>query len=350
MNDMDRVFYTASEEPCEPPVITQVQADPREVRRHFSMIGWGYTVLLLGMMALTSIIQLVVIELWPWLFEAWWMSWFLSLVPLYGIGLPLLWLILRQVDTAPHNPLCVDTYAVTQKKPPFTIGKWILLLVIGQGCMYVGSFAGTITMNILSEITGYDYANGLNSLMSGSPLWMIFLATCIIAPLGEELLFRKLLIDRTRRYGDATAILLSGLMFGLFHGNLFQFFYAFLLGMILAYMYTRTDNLWWCVAMHAVINLLGSIVIPAIGSVIPTDGSEITSVWPILATFFLLAWQFGFIIVGVVLFCVFWHRRRLSPAAVALPGRGVAPVILNVGMIVCLACMIGITVLGLIPR
>jgi len=350
MNDMDNVFYTAPREPDESPVITQEQADPKEVRRHFSLIGWGYTVLLLGMMALATAIQLVIAELWPWLFAAWWMNWFLSLVPLYGIGLPLLWLILRQADRAPHNALCVDAYAVTQKKPPFTFGKWMLLLTIGLGCMYAGGIAGNIIMNILSEITGYDYANHLNSMVNDSPLWMTFLATCIIAPLGEELLFRKLLIDRTRRYGDVAAILLSGLLFGLFHGNLFQFFYAFLLGMILAYMYTRTDNLWWCVAMHAVINLLGSIVIPAIGSVIPTDGSEITSIWPILATLFLLAWEFGFIIVGIVLFCVFWHRRKLSPSAVLLPGKGMAPVFLNPGMVVCLACMIGITVLGLIPR
>ena len=67
------------------------------------------------------------------------------------------------------------------------------------------------------------------------------------------------------------SILLSGLLFGLFHGNLFQFFYAAAVGMILAYVYTRTGRYLWCVAMHAIINLMGSIVIPALAALLPAD-------------------------------------------------------------------------------
>ena len=44
------------------------------------------------------------------------------------------------------------------------------------------------------------------------------------------LLFRRLLVDRMVKYGEATAVLFSGLMFALFHGNLNQFVYAFTLG------------------------------------------------------------------------------------------------------------------------
>ncbi len=349
-NNLDNnVFYTVPDEPRAPLEITKTEADPKEARRHFSCIGWGYTVLVLGLMVTAYAMQYAVAYLCPWVFSDWWWNWLLSIVPLYAVGLPLLWLILRRADTAPHNSLCVNAYAVTEQKPPFTFGKWMLLLVIGLGCMYGGGLVGNIIMSVLSEIVGYDYANGLNSLVDSSPLWMTFLGTCIIAPLGEEFLFRKLLIDRTRGYGDMTAILLSGLLFGLFHGNLFQFFYAFLLGMILAYVYTRSGNLWWCVAMHAVVNFLGSIVIPAIGSVIPVDVSEITSIWPILATLFLLAWEFGLIILAIVLFCVFWHRRKLSPAAAPLPGKGIAPVVLNAGMIACLIVMTLLLALSLIP-
>ena len=70
-------------------------------------------------------------------------------------------------------------------------------------------------------------------------------------------MFRKQLIDHTRKYGEKTAILLSGLAFGLFHMNLFQFFYAFLLGVMFGYIYMRTSKLRYSTAMHMIINFNG---------------------------------------------------------------------------------------------
>lgn len=345
---MNDTFYTTPEEPQEEDASLQTVEEPALTRRHFSRIGWGYVVLMLGLMAGAYAIQIPLLYVWPEVLSAWWMAWVISLLPLYGVGLPLLWLVLRRVSKAPHNPLYTNSYAVTREKPSFTFGKWMVLLVIGLGCMYAGGLVGNIIMYILSAVMRYDYANGLNDIVSNSPVWMTFVATCICAPLGEEFLFRKLLIDRTRGYGDRTAILLSGLLFALFHGNLFQFFYAFLLGLILAYMYTRSGNLWWCVAMHAVVNLLGSIIIPGIASVLPADGVSFTNPWQILATLFLVAWQYGFIIMAIVLICVLWRRRILSQGSV-IPEKGAAAIFLNPGMIACLAVMILLTLVSLIP-
>lgn len=52
----------------------------------------------------------------------------------------------------------------------------------------------------------------------------------IIGPIFEEILFRKILIDKTIKYGARISIIISALLFGLFHGNVNQFFYAFLMG------------------------------------------------------------------------------------------------------------------------
>ena len=46
-------------------------------------------------------------------------------------------------------------------------------------------------------------------------------------------MFRKLLIDRIVPFGQRVAVVVSGLAFGLFHGNFYQFFYAFSLGAVL---------------------------------------------------------------------------------------------------------------------
>lgn len=92
-------------------------------------------------------------------------------------------------------------------------------------------------------------------------IWnVVFLV--IVGPIFEEWLFRKQLIDHTRKYGEKTAILLSGLAFGLFHMNLFQFFYAFLLGLMFGYVYTRTSKLRYSTAMHMIINFNGGVLAP----------------------------------------------------------------------------------------
>ena len=347
---MNQTFYTAPEEPREPELLPQERIDPVATGRHFSLIGLGYLWLIIGIPAGSYAIQFACLFWWRDALSAWWMNWVLSLVPLYCVGLPLLWLVLRRVPTSPHNPDYTNSYRVTSDKPRFTFGHWTVLLVIGLGCMYAGSLVSQIIMTILSAIMDYDYANGLNALVDGSPLWMTFVGTCVCAPLGEEFLFRKLLIDRTRGYGDMTAILLSGLLFALFHGNVFQLFYAFLLGMILAYVYTRSGNLWWCVAMHSAVNFLGCIVFPKLAELMPADGVSFTSPLQIFVTLFVIVWQYGMIIAALILVCALWNRRKLSRGTTPLcRENGPSLVLLNVGMIACLAVMALMMAVSLIP-
>ena len=51
-------------------------------------------------------------------------------------------------------------------------------------------------------------------------------------------------------------------MFGLFHLNLFQFFYAFGLGLMFGYVYMRTSQLRYSIVMHMIINFNGSVLAP----------------------------------------------------------------------------------------
>jgi membrane protease YdiL (CAAX protease family) len=61
----------------------------------------------------------------------------------------------------------------------------------------------------------------------------------VLAPLGEELLFRGILLRALRDYGDGICILVSGLLFGLLHANVYQIFYAFALGAFFAWLTAR---------------------------------------------------------------------------------------------------------------
>ena len=86
----------------------------------------------------------------------------------------------------------------------------------------------------------------------------------LLAPVCEEWIFRKEIISRLRRYGEKTAIMFSALAFALFHMNVFQFFYAFGLGLMFGYVYTRTSRLRYSVAMHMLINLNGAVLAPLV--------------------------------------------------------------------------------------
>ena len=169
--------------------------------------------------------------------------------------------------------------------------------------------------------------------------------------MGEEFLFRKLLIDRTRRYGDLPSILLSGILFGLFHRNLFQLFYATAVGMVLAYVYTRTGKYWWCVAMHAAMNLVGTVVTPALMSVLPADLISFENKFQPLIYLFLVVWQYGMLIAGIVLFSIQLSRRKLSRGPDPLRHRQAASIMLgNPGMVASLLIM-GLTILlNLLPN
>ena len=83
----------------------------------------------------------------------------------------------------------------------------------------------------------------------------------IIGPILEELIFRKLMIDRIRGYGEKTAIIFSAVCFGLFHGNLTQFLYAGCAGLFLAYVYCKTGKVLHTMIMHILMNACSSVIL-----------------------------------------------------------------------------------------
>lgn len=91
----------------------------------------------------------------------------------------------------------------------------------------------------------------------GGGFWITFLASAIMAPILEELLFRGLIYKRLRFVcKPVTAGIISSVAFGITHGNLVQFVYAFFAGMLLAYVYEQYKNLWAPILFHFCANAL----------------------------------------------------------------------------------------------
>ena len=144
--DSQNAFSSAA--PC-PQAASPAQQIPAPVllsdlhahRASFSRIGTSMLMLLLGYQLFAFLVSFVVGRFAPDIAKTWWYSWVLTDVSLYGIGLPLMWLILRQVPAAPFNP----TYrarGIVAEKPRFGFGWWILIAVIGMGAMEIGALVG----------------------------------------------------------------------------------------------------------------------------------------------------------------------------------------------------------------
>ncbi len=85
------------------------------------------------------------------------------------------------------------------------------------------------------------------------------LTTVILIPIGEELLFRGIIQDEfDRAFPPAVSILATSLLFAVFHGNLIQASYVFVVGFALSLTYYLTKNILIPIGMHMVYNLIGS--------------------------------------------------------------------------------------------
>lgn len=99
------------------------------------------------------------------------------------------------------------------------------------------------------------YDKMLSGVTGVSSSGVMLLAVILLAPIGEELLFRGLILKYAQRCMPVTAcILLQALLFGLYHGNIIQGIYAFVLGIVLGVLAYRYDSILPGILFHIVIN------------------------------------------------------------------------------------------------
>lgn len=100
----------------------------------------------------------------------------------------------------------------------------------------------------------------------------MFLYISILGPISEELLFRGVLLRLLRPRGKQAAIVLSAIAFGLFHGNLIQIPFAFLVGLVLGYV-TVEYSIVWAMVLHIFNNFVLSDLMGRLAQVQPDAAS-----------------------------------------------------------------------------
>jgi len=155
---------------------------------------------------------------------------------------------------------------ITIKKRSYGCKKYFTNLFINSGLLIIGSFIGQIT-----HFSIFNKNTSLNKSIKNSNIFLEFFVICLTAPISEELIFRKFLIDRLAIYSKTLAIFSSGILFGVFHKNFQQLFGAMFIGWALAYAYVETGNILIPISYHIFENSFTIIL----ESIYPKDNNNI---------------------------------------------------------------------------
>lgn len=170
----------------------------------------------------------------------------------------------------------------------FTEGIFLVLLAAGMaiGCNFLFSLTGFTQASLeFSQVSARQMSAGL---VCGLFLYGI------CSPLAEELIFRGVVFVRVKRYFPLTvSVIISALLFGLYHGNVVQALYGFLAGCLFAWYYYKYGSFFKTVILHGLFNITGFLL----------------SYWNLFASV-IYGWK-GCIIafaVAVVSFLLLWKR------------------------------------------
>lgn len=120
------------------------------------------------------------------------------------------------------------------------IGGCVVLIAVYKGFAIRKALVGFDT-------GGVEVAGGISLIL-----------LVILAPWCEELLFRPVIQNGlARHWGPRTAVILTALLFALFHLSLLRFAETFVIGLFAGIVFLKTRNFWCPVIVHLICNALG---------------------------------------------------------------------------------------------
>ncbi|NLV98388.1 MAG: CPBP family intramembrane metalloprotease [Clostridiaceae bacterium] len=130
-------------------------------------------------------------------------------------------------------------------------------------------------------------------------LWLQIVALVILVPIAEELLFRGVFQgELSLRYSRKTRVIVSSLVFAVFHFDLIQASYVFFAGLVLSLAYELTGNLLVPIYMHIIFNFIGGGILQRLLN-LDEEGSSI-----------LLIILFVFIPLALAVLLIWFRRDR----------------------------------------
>lgn len=132
------------------------------------------------------------------------------------------------------------------------------VLFIAGGCT-------ALAVNVLFSLIGFTGSSEVYEQVAEKqfalPLWAGIILYGIVSPVAEEIVFRGIVYNRLRRqYSLWIAIIGSALIFGVYHGNVVQALYAFVLGLLIAVLYEKFGSFMAPIILHGAANIFVYVV------------------------------------------------------------------------------------------
>lgn len=294
------------------------------MKRDFSSIGGRMLAGTIIMAVLQVLCQSIVIAVRPEWSENYTIMLASTLLPLYIAGYPITFLLMGKRE----NRII--------EKHKMSAGQLIIAFIICYGIMIAGNLIGLGVTAVISVVKGGTVNNVVTDMVSNGNIWVTMFFTVLAAPMAEELLFRKVICGKLVKYGQGVAIVISGLMFGLFHLNFNQFCYAFFMGMFLGFIYVKTGEIKYTIMIHMGMNFIGGNLGNLILMMLDPESTTGMMIYGIYALFL-----YAVAITGVILFFVFRSRMKLDAGEITIEKKDRFKVtILNTGMLLyCVFCL-----------
>lgn len=165
--------------------------------------------------------------------------WFIIVQQLLILLLPLiLWIFMKRVsfsDFLDFRLLDITSFTIVVA----------FSFLIQPAMMFVSGFTGLFFPNVIAEVV---------SEMGRHPFWLLLLAIAVTPAIVEEVIFRGYIQSTYNDFGVKKAAIVNGIFFGIIHMNMQQFFYAFLMGVIFAYIVYYTKSILAAIISHFIVN------------------------------------------------------------------------------------------------
>lgn len=153
-----------------------------------------------------------------------------------------------------------DEMRLRREKKTFVIAFYVLgglMLSVGTSTLMVWVVSTAGLEFLIPEI---EYTN---VIFEGPLVLLSVIALAVIVPISEELFFRSYLISNFRKLGPTLSVVVSSLVFALFHAGQLEIIVilsTFVTGLILGYVYSRFKSVMPCVLIHGSQNMLVILV------------------------------------------------------------------------------------------